>query len=251
MSSPAGARATATVGAGGSVSVSVSAGEALDDIVLRSYVVGAVHQALGWVRSEGVAVDEDGTVLDLTIRSFGIIAGARHARRSRWWWRTILGPPLAVGDTVFAAVAAAAWLAAGLPPAWPVDRGGARMSTPVGPYAPAMRAGPWLVCSGQIGIEQGPDGPALVAGGFEAQARKALANVSSLLWGRQVGWSHVVKTTVFLTDMAHYAEFNAVYAEVLGRPPAGALGRRRPRTAPGGARRDRGLGLRRGRHASG
>ncbi len=90
------------------------------------------------------------------------------------------------------------------------------MSTPVGPYAPAMRAGPWLVCSGQIGIEQGPDGPALVAGGFEAQARKALANVSSLLWGRQVGWSHVVKTTVFLTDMADYAEFNAVYAEVLG-----------------------------------
>jgi len=45
------------------------------------------------------------------------------------------------------------------------------MSTPVGPYSPAMRAGPWLVCSGQIGIEQGPDGPALVAGGFEAQAR--------------------------------------------------------------------------------
>ena len=90
------------------------------------------------------------------------------------------------------------------------------MSTPVGPYTPAMRAGPWLVCSGQIGIEQGPDGPALVAGGFEAQARKALANVSSLLWGRQVGWSHVVKTTVFLTDMAHYAAFNAIYVEVLG-----------------------------------
>ena len=92
------------------------------------------------------------------------------------------------------------------------------MSTPVGPYSPAMRAGPWLVCSGQIGIEQGLlTWPALVrAGGFAAQARKALANVSSLLWGRQVGWSHVVKTTVFLTDMADYAEFNAIYIEVLG-----------------------------------
>jgi len=90
------------------------------------------------------------------------------------------------------------------------------VSTPVGPYSPAVRAGPWLVCSGQIGIEQGADGPVLVPGGFEAQARKALANLSSLLWGREIGWGHVVKTTVFLTDMADYAAFNAIYTEVLG-----------------------------------
>jgi 2-iminobutanoate/2-iminopropanoate deaminase len=90
------------------------------------------------------------------------------------------------------------------------------MSTPVGPYSPAMRAGQWLVCSGQIGIEQSPDGPALVAGGFEAQARQALANVAGILWGRQLGWVHVVKTTVFLTDMADYAVFNAIYTEALG-----------------------------------
>src|ERR1700688_3137587 len=90
------------------------------------------------------------------------------------------------------------------------------MSTPVGPYSPALRAGSWLVCSGQIGIEQVPDGPVLVAGGFEAQARKALANLSALLWGREVGWGHVVKTTVFLTDMADYGAFNAIYTEVLG-----------------------------------
>jgi 2-iminobutanoate/2-iminopropanoate deaminase len=90
------------------------------------------------------------------------------------------------------------------------------VSTPVGPYSPAVRAGPWLVCSGQIGIEQGPDGPVLVAGGFEEQTRKALANLSSLLWGRQIGWAHVVKTTVFLTDMANYGAFNAIYTEALG-----------------------------------
>jgi 2-iminobutanoate/2-iminopropanoate deaminase len=90
------------------------------------------------------------------------------------------------------------------------------VSSPVGPYSPAVRAGPWLVCSGQIGIEQGADGPVLVAGGFEAQVRKALANLSALLWGREVGWGHVVKTTVFLTDMADYGAFNAIYAEVLG-----------------------------------
>jgi 2-iminobutanoate/2-iminopropanoate deaminase len=90
------------------------------------------------------------------------------------------------------------------------------VSAPVGPYTPAVRAGPWLVCSGQLGVEQGPDGPELVPGGFEAQARKALANLSALLWGREVGWGHVVKTTVFLTDMANYGAFNAIYTEALG-----------------------------------
>lgn len=90
------------------------------------------------------------------------------------------------------------------------------MSIPVGPYAPAVRAGPWFVCSGQLGVEQGPDGPVLATGGFEAQARKALANLSALLWGREIGWGHVVKTTVFLTDMANYGAFNAIYTEALG-----------------------------------
>ena len=103
--------------------VTVSAGEPLDDVVLRSYVVGAAHQALGWVRSEGVAVDESGAVLDLTIRSFGIIA-ARDMPAVEVVVENDPRPPVAVGDTVFAAVAAAAWLAAGLPRSWPVDRGG-------------------------------------------------------------------------------------------------------------------------------
>jgi len=120
--SPAGAVATATVSADGTVRVSVAAGDPLDDVVLRSYAIGAVHQALGWVRSEGVAVDESGAVLDLT-RSFGVIPA-----RSMPVVEVVVehdgGPPVAAGDTVFAAVAAAAWLAAGLPSSWPVDGGG-------------------------------------------------------------------------------------------------------------------------------
>jgi 2-iminobutanoate/2-iminopropanoate deaminase len=55
-----------------------------------------------------------------------------------------------------------------------------------------------------------------VSGGFEAQARKALANLSALLWGREIGWGHVVKTTVYLTDMGNYGAFNAAYTEALG-----------------------------------
>ncbi len=121
--SPAGATATVTIATGGTVLVSVSAGEPLDVVVLRSYVVGAAHQALGWVRSVGVAVDESGAVLDLTIRSFGIIP-ARDMPPEEVVVEDDPRPPRPVGDTVFAAVAAAAWLAAGLAPSWPVDPGG-------------------------------------------------------------------------------------------------------------------------------
>jgi len=121
--SPDGARATATVSPEGSVLVSLAAGESLDEVVLRSYALGAVHQALGWVRSEGVAVDDAGTVLDLTIRSFGILS-ARATPTVEIVVDDDSGPARRVGDTVFAAVAAAAWLAAGLAPSWPVDQGG-------------------------------------------------------------------------------------------------------------------------------
>jgi CO/xanthine dehydrogenase Mo-binding subunit len=74
VESPEGARATAVIGPDGNVRVTVAAGEVLDEVVLRSYALGAVHQALGWVLSEGVATDPEGNVLDLTIRSFGILS---------------------------------------------------------------------------------------------------------------------------------------------------------------------------------
>ncbi|HZU78306.1 MAG TPA: Rid family detoxifying hydrolase [Acidimicrobiales bacterium] len=90
------------------------------------------------------------------------------------------------------------------------------MTTPVGPYTPAMRAGAWLVCSGQIGIAPGPDGPVL-ADGLEAQTRQAMKNVADLLTGRGMRWENVVKTTVFLADIGDYAAFNEVYVEMLGR----------------------------------
>ena len=91
------------------------------------------------------------------------------------------------------------------------------MSAPVGPYAPAVRAGPWLVCSGQIGVEdRARRQPVLVEGGLAAQAVQALENAAALLAEHGLGWENVVKTTVFLTDMADYAIFNEIYVGVLG-----------------------------------
>jgi hypothetical protein len=68
-------------------------------------------------------VDETGTVLDLTIRSFGIIP-ARGMPAVEVVVEHDGLPPVPAGDTVFAAVATAAWLAAGLPSSWPTDAGG-------------------------------------------------------------------------------------------------------------------------------
>lgn len=90
------------------------------------------------------------------------------------------------------------------------------MSTPIGPYAPAVRAGQWLATSGQLGVEPGPGGPLLVAGGFAEQARQALANVGALLAGRGFDWADVVKATAFLADIRDYAAFNEVYLSVIG-----------------------------------
>lgn len=108
----AGARVTIDpeTGAVGGVEVRVGAGDPLDEIVLRSYAIGAVHMALGWVLTEGLAVDlVTGEVLDLTIRSFGIIR-ARDIPPVEVMILDELGPPLArSSDAVFAAVAAATW----------------------------------------------------------------------------------------------------------------------------------------------
>ncbi len=116
-----GGRAQVSIDTDGAVAVEVWAGEVLDETVLRSYCVGAVHQALGWVWSEGVAVDEAGRVEDLTVRSFGILPAAQLPPVDVRIHHCDL-VPVNGSDAVFAATAAAAWLADGLPPRWPTRR---------------------------------------------------------------------------------------------------------------------------------
>jgi aerobic-type carbon monoxide dehydrogenase small subunit (CoxS/CutS family) len=118
---PSGAVATAAVGRDG-VHVRVRCGDPLDAVVLRSYCIGAAHMALGWVRSEGIAVDAAGLPLDLTIRSFGVLRAVDTPPID-----IVIepddSPPVNGSDAVFAAVAAAAWRAAGYAAEWPVGRG--------------------------------------------------------------------------------------------------------------------------------
>jgi CO/xanthine dehydrogenase Mo-binding subunit len=105
--------------------VTVEAGAVLDAVVLRSYAIGATHQALSWVGSEGIAVDDEGVVRDQTVRSFGILQARAMPRVEVVLVPGEDRPAVNGSDAVFAAVAAARWLADGLPPQWPTDRSGA------------------------------------------------------------------------------------------------------------------------------
>jgi xanthine dehydrogenase small subunit len=122
VASPAGATAEAQIEPDGSLTVRVACGDVLDPVVLRSYCIGAAHMGLGWVRAEAIAVSDAGEVQDLTVRSFGILR-ARDMPEVHVEISEDGGPPVNGSDAVFAAVAAAAWQADGLPPEWPTRKG--------------------------------------------------------------------------------------------------------------------------------
>jgi 2-iminobutanoate/2-iminopropanoate deaminase len=93
---------------------------------------------------------------------------------------------------------------------------------PAGPYRAVVRAGEWVVCSGQLGVRNGD----LVAGGTGAELREAIENLAAVLATEGLGLADVVKTTVFLTDMAAFDEMNAAYLQGFGdhRPARSAVG---------------------------
>jgi 2-iminobutanoate/2-iminopropanoate deaminase len=97
------------------------------------------------------------------------------------------------------------------------------MSKPVGPYTPIVRAGEWLVVSGQVGILDGK----LVPGGLDGELRQAIANLADLLAGEGATLDDVTKTTVFLRHLgSDYPKMNEVYMELFGdhRPARSAIG---------------------------
>src|SRR5512138_2199489 len=89
----------------------------------------------------------------------------------------------------------------------------------VGPYSVGVKAGDFVFCSGQLGLD--PSSGSLVEGGVEAEARQALKNMGVILEAAGSGLDRVVKTTVFLRDINDFARMNAVYAEFFqSEPPA-------------------------------
>ncbi|MBF0426316.1 MAG: RidA family protein [Magnetococcales bacterium] len=86
----------------------------------------------------------------------------------------------------------------------------------IGPYSQAVRCRGWVFVSGQIPLD--PRTGELVAGGVDLQARQVLHNIAAILAAAGCGLDGVVKTTVYLVDLADFAAVNALYQEFFAAP---------------------------------
>jgi 2-iminobutanoate/2-iminopropanoate deaminase len=89
--------------------------------------------------------------------------------------------------------------------------------TPIGPYSQGVIAGGLLFVSGQIAID--PASNQLVSGDIEAQTEQVMKNLLAVLKAAKMGADNVVKTTVYLSDLADFPRMNEVYARFLGQTP--------------------------------
>jgi len=97
------------------------------------------------------------------------------------------------------------------------------MSKPLGPYTPIVRSGDWLVVSGQLGMCDG----ALVEGGVGPQTTQVIENLAAQLATQGATLADIVKTTVFLTNVADdFGAMNEAYVASMGenRPARSSIG---------------------------
>jgi 2-iminobutanoate/2-iminopropanoate deaminase len=87
---------------------------------------------------------------------------------------------------------------------------------PVGPYSQAVCVDQFVFCSGQIGID--PKTGKLVAGGPVEEARQCMRNLSSVLDSAACDLKNVIRTTIFVTDLASFKEINEAYGSFLSEP---------------------------------
>jgi len=87
---------------------------------------------------------------------------------------------------------------------------------PIGPYSPAVKAGNMLFLSGSIPLD--PVSGQLVDGGIKEQTIRVLENIKGLLAAAGTDFDHVVRTTVFMTDLAEFAAMNEVYSSYFAAP---------------------------------
>ena len=86
---------------------------------------------------------------------------------------------------------------------------------PVGPYNQAVLAGGWLYCSGQIALDP-TNGVMVGQGDVEAETRQVLSNLMAVLTAAGAEPRQVIRTTVYLTDLADFQSVNALYGEIFG-----------------------------------
>jgi 2-iminobutanoate/2-iminopropanoate deaminase len=88
----------------------------------------------------------------------------------------------------------------------------------IGPYSQAISAGDFVFCSGQIPLDPAT-GEMVGAGDVRAQAKRVMENLAAVLAAAGLDFKHVVKTTIYLADLADFAAVNEVYGGFLADPP--------------------------------
>ncbi len=98
----------------------------------------------------------------------------------------------------------------------PVAVRSAGAPAPIGPYSQAIRQGGFLFVSGQIGLDPATGG--IVEGGVAAECRRTLENLRAVLTAAGLDFADVVRTTIYLTDLADFAVVNEVYGSYFAEP---------------------------------
>lgn len=80
---------------------------------------------------------------------------------------------------------------------------------PIGPYNQAIKAGNMIYLSGQIAIK--PETNELITANLEEEVHQVMKNIGAILTHSDLGYEHIVKTSIFLKNMAHFSEVNSIY----------------------------------------
>lgn len=89
----------------------------------------------------------------------------------------------------------------------------------VGPYSQAVRVGNFVYCSGQIPLN--PETGEMVTGEITGQTKRVMENIAAVLRAENLDFSHIVKTTIFLTDLGDFQTVNELYGSYFkSDPPA-------------------------------
>jgi len=87
----------------------------------------------------------------------------------------------------------------------------------VGPYSQAVRVGSTIYCAGQIPLD--PKSGQIVSGGIDVQTRRVLDNITAVLKAEGLTFDNIVKTTIFLTNLADFQTVNEIYASYFNQQP--------------------------------
>src|SRR4029077_11935662 len=87
----------------------------------------------------------------------------------------------------------------------------------LGPYSQAVRVGSTIYCAGQIPLD--PKTGEIVSGGIEAQTRRVMENITAVLKAEGLSCDNVVKTTIFLADLADFQKVNEIYGSLFKQAP--------------------------------